>query len=300
MQTIGVIGNGILGNAIVRGFMEWGEVKVWDLDPARATHSKEEAANCDIVFLALPTPAKLDGGCDTSAIEGFLEWAEIRKAWKPESCMVLRSTVPVGFTQRQVEKRAFKLPLLHSPEFLTARCAVTDFQTPARNIIGTPYVPDRESGTPDPQTHAKFEVSRMRLGHLYQDRFPGVKNHFMPSNASELVKLACNTFFGAKVTMFNLFSEIAEAAGVDWKEVREGILSDGRIAHAHTAVAAAHGGVPGFGGACLPKDIADLYVSGTALGVDCELIREVIERNDRIRRPFDPGLTQIQLSSKDA
>lgn len=290
MTTLGVIGNGILGKAISRGFMEMCEVKVFDVVREKATHSLEEAASCDVVMIALPSPAKIDGSCDTSAIEGFLCQASAEFWWRPESCMVLRSTVPIGFTQRQAEMRNFRLPLLHSPEFLTARCAQVDFQTPARNIVGVPCAIETDARAIQYRAH-------MKLIELYERRFPGVQVFSMPSNASELVKLACNTFFASKVTLFNMFAEIAKAAGVDWEDVRAGIMSDGRISHSHTAVG--QGGIPGFGGTCLPKDMADLYISAINLGVDAEIIREVLARNDRIRRPFDASLTRIELPGRD-
>lgn len=294
VKTLGIVGGGVLGHAICRGFMEHAECRVFDVVREKSTHYHlADVATCDIVMIALPTPANPDGTCNTLHIEDFLRTAQHEGWWKPESCYVIRSTVPIGFTQREAEKREFKLPLLHSPEFLTARCAVADFQTPARNIIGTPQL-----GTDRNPIHiAGFSSAKITLFELYTKRFPGVQVHSMPSNASELVKLACNTFFGAKVQLFNLFAETAKAAGVDWETVRAGIMSDGRIAHAHTQVTF---DPPGFGGSCLPKDLADLYHSATGLGVDAELLREVLERNDRIRRPRDPGLTRVELPGRDA
>lgn len=286
-QSLGVIGCGVLGRAIARGFMEHCEIKVYDRVPERATHTLAEAAMADIVMIALPTPANADGTCNTTAIDDFLDEAKRQGWWTPESCFVIRSTVPVGYTQRQAEREQFRLPLLHSPEFLTARCSVVDFQTPARNIIGVPNATgageeyDGEQGR-----------SVKPLADLYRRRFPGVQLQIIRSNASELVKLACNTFFASKVTLFNLFAEIAKAAGVSWDDVRGGILSDGRIAHAHTLVAEQP---IGYGGTCLPKDLADLFHAATALGVDAEILRAVHERNERLRRPHDPDLAKITL-----
>ncbi len=292
MATLGVVGHGILGKSIVRGFMEHCTVKVHDIVPELATHPLEEVATCDIVFIALPTPANADGTCNTTVIDDFLDEAKRQGWWRPESCLVIRSTVPVGYTQRQAAREQFKLPLLHSPEFLTARCSIVDFQTPARNIIGEPTWP-RPAGMPaDPIQTAKWCSALLTLHDLYKTRFPGVAIHRMHSNASELAKLACNTFFASKVTLFNLFAEIAAAAGVDWEDVRGGILSDGRIAHAHTLVASP--GI-GFGGSCLPKDVANLYTSANVMGIDAEIIREVLARNERLRRPHDPDLAKITL-----
>ena len=294
MQSIGVIGGGVLGRAIARGFIEHAEIKVYDVVPERATHSLAEAATCDIVMIALPTPANRDGTCNTTAISEFLTEAQ-NKWWKDDSVYVIRSTVPIGYTRRQAAVSGFKLPIFHSPEFLTARCSLTDFQIPARNIIGNLAI-EYELESTEPiwsitQT-LSWKYGLREIEELYEQRFPGVPVHIMPSNASELVKLACNTFFASKVTLFNLFAEIAKAAGVKWEDVRGAILSDGRIAHAHTLVAEQP---IGFGGACLAKDSADLFHCATALGVDAEIIRAVLDRNERLRRPYDPDLAKIAL-----
>lgn len=292
MQTLGVIGGGVLGRAIARGFMEHATINVYDTLRERATHSLAEAAQCDIVMIALPTPANPDGTCNTLHIEDFLNTAKHEGWWTPESCYCIRSTVPIGFTQAQAAKQEFRLPILHSPEFLTARCSIVDFQTPARNIIGEPKWAHADEAKHNPIRTAMWCSATLNLYELYSRRFPGVHIHRMPSNASELVKLACNTFFASKVTLFNLFAEIAKAAGVEWEDVRGGILSDGRIAHAHTLVAEPP---IGFGGTCLPKDAADLYHCATAIGVDAGIIREVLDRNERLRRPHDQELAKIAL-----
>lgn len=288
MTTLGIVGGGVLGRACARGFIEHvQDVKIFDVQPERSTvYHLADAATCDIVFIALPTPANPDGTCNTLYIEDFLRTAQLEEYWRPESCYVIRSTVPVGFTLRESEKREHRLPLLHSPEFLTARCALTDFQIPARNIIGYPTSIVWNSRTP-------LESAYDALYDLYEQRFPGVPLLPMASSESELVKLACNAFFASKVTLFNVFAEVAKASQLDWQNVRDGILSDGRIAHAHTAVPGPSGG-SGFGGACLPKDTADLYHCARAAGVDAEILKAVLCRNERTRAD-DPGLTRVKL-----
>ncbi len=286
MGTLGIIGGGVLGKAIARGFMEHCDVRVHDAIKERSTHPIEEAATADIVMIALPTPAKPDGKCDTSAIDKFLNQARTEEWWTKESCYVIRSTVPIGYTGCMATQYFYGSPLFHSPEFLTARCAMTDFQTPARNIIGSP------EGSLD-HGYAKWVDAYSKLKSLYETRFPGVPVHLMSSDASELVKLACNSFFAAKVTLFNLFYDLTQQHKLDWESVRGGILSDGRIAHAHTQVPSF--GQLGFGGACLPKDVADLFHCCRDAGVNAELLRAVIERNEETRRPNDEALLRIEL-----
>ena len=289
MLTLGVIGGGVLGRAVARGFMEHADVKVYDVIEERGNvRNLSEAATCDIVMICLPTPPLPDGRCDTSYVEDFLRTAYTEEYWHKDSCYVIRSTVPIGFTDRWFSQYMKNRPLFHSPEFLTARCSLADFQLPARNIIGAPPV-NMDTWTPE------FHVAYKRLFDLYTARFPGVPLFSMQSNASELVKLACNAFFAAKVSMFNLFREVSEAALVDWPTVCDAIMADGRIAHAHTLTPGPDG-KPGFGGTCLPKDTASLFHSANKMGVQSAVLLEaILENNDRMRRQSDPELATIDL-----
>lgn len=250
-MKIGIIGNGVVGNATARSYMEHAEVRVYDVIPEKATHSLGDVINSDIVFICLPSPQESTGlGCDTHLIENLFGVLK-----NTIDNYVLKSTVPIGFTRRMGIK--YGLPnLVHSPEFLTARCAVTDAQLPARNIIGGP-----------PGSGECYEV----LENLYRKRFPGIQVIHMTSDESEAVKLFQNSFFAVKVAFFNEINQLADRLGLDWDTVREGMLTDGRIAHSHTTVPGPDGQY-GFGGTCLPKDLANV----TAILIDAGLARGFI------------------------
>lgn len=264
MLRIGIVGGGVVGRATARCFMEHAEVRVYDTNPSLSTHRILETVSCDLVFVCLPTPQK-DGalGCDTSFVEGFFRETAADERERSRN-FVLRSTVPVGTTRRLSEK--YGLPnLVHSPEFLTARCALTDAMIPARNIIGAPVLP----------TVNTIDGCYDALWELYEKRFPGVQIIGMTSDESELVKLGLNSFFATKVAYFNELRAYADRMGLDWERVHEGILSDGRIAHAHTQVPGPDGKW-GFGGTCLPKDLANLV---DAIGADAHVTLGAHYRN---------------------
>lgn len=244
-MRIGIVGGGVVGQATARAFLEHcDEVRVHDHIISRKTHSLIETVDCDLVFVCLPTPQVRDSlQCDTSSV-GL--WALTVKHLQPHANYVLRSTVPVGFT-RQIREKYGLSNLVHSPEFLTSRCAVTDAQTPARNIIG---VPNYKSGDD------LIGNCLCALHDLYERRFSGVPIQVMSSDESETVKLALNSFFSVKVAFFNEVYTFCQKMGLDFETVRAGMLSDGRIAHAHTQVPGPDGKL-GFGGACLPKDLAN-------------------------------------------
>lgn len=247
---LGVVGGGCVGHATARCFIEHvDEVRVFDVVRERATHSLDETLACDLIMLALPTPQKSDSlECDTSAIEDFFE-ARTLNGVRPHANAnyVIRSTVPVGFTRRMASE--YNLPnLCHSPEFLTARVAVTDAQLPARNIVGDP-------------TPAKFNSAAKILEGLYRLRFPGVPCIVCTSDESEFVKLMQNGFFATKIAYFNEMQQYAAANGLDWSVVLGAMLLDGRISHSHTKVPGPDGKY-GFGPDtpqnCLKKDLANL------------------------------------------
>ena len=292
--TIGVIGGGVLGRALARGFIESAaQVKVFDTMPERSTATREEATCSTFVFICLPTPATIQGYADCKPLVEYLSWArdfirdkhreerkEERHGTGPRPLFVVKSTVPVGWSQMMFE--AYDLPLVHSPEFLTARIALTDFQVPARNIIGVP------TGADLPETTRLHKWADL-LDDFYTSRFPGVPVLRMSSDESELTKLATNSFFATKVAFFNMLREFCAAQGHDFEAVRGGMLSDGRIAHAHTA-SPGPDGMPGFGGTCLPKDLRSLETSLDEAGVSSSILRAVATENWRQRSPVDPAL----------
>lgn len=310
-NRVGIIGGGFVGRAVARGFLEHSrEVRIFDTDPARATHSLRETWQSDFVFVCVPTPAMPDGkpNCSivTAAIHAYAELAA--DDWPreiPKPAIVIRSTVRPGFTafiQRLLLGRpGRKTGVVHSPEFLTARCAHTDFATPARNIIGMVRRFDFKdagetgdaAGMNGHDAERRSAIAATLLRKLYEARFPGVPVQMMTSTESEITKLAMNAFFACKVDFFNLLKQICDAANADFETVRGGMLSDGRIAHAHTAVPGPSGGY-GFGGACLPKDLLSLLTFGNKFGIAGELLRAAHEHNLSLR-PDDATLPRPTL-----
>lgn len=243
IDKIGVIGGGVVGRATARAFIEHaGEIRIYDTVPERATATLRDTLACDLIFVCLPTPSKNSDdramACDTSYLDRF--FFEMVNGPYKNANFVLRSTVPVGYTRRLSQQGLSNV--CHSPEFLTARCSITDAQIPARNIIGVP------------STRLDLDDGACKLARLYQSRFPGVSLQVMSSDESETVKLMLNSFFAVKVAYFNEAYSFAKARGLDWDRIREGVLSDGRIAHSHTMVPGPDG-KRGYGQACLPKDI---------------------------------------------
>lgn len=258
-MKLGIVGGGVVGSALARSYLEHvDEVRVYDVLAERRTHSLDDVFACDLVFVCLPTPQNADGSCDTNALNKFFLTA-LR-----DCRYVIRSTVPIGYTAK-VARAGFNV--VHSPEFLTARCAYADACMPARHIIGYPGAVDMET---------------CPLYQLYSRRFPGGNILGMFSDASEAVKLIQNSFFAVKVAFFNEAFSLCNKLGIDYGTVRAGILADGRIASNHTMVPGPDG-KRGFGGTCLPKDLASYVHQLHAAGLSAWVAQSALHRNTEDR-----------------
>ncbi len=265
-MKLGIIGKGFVGNAIFQGLNHYYNLKVYDIDPKRSTNTFEEVIGCDLVFLCVPTPMYKDTGeCDLSYIESIFEKASETSL----SCVfVIKSTVPVGTTKKLNEKYK-NIKIIHSPEFLTARTAATDFICPSRHIVGG----EAENGT-------------NQLKQIYEERFPGVPCYITTSDESEFIKYFANCFFATKVSYFNEMAIFARARGLNWNRIIEGVMSDGRIGISHHQVPGCDGNF-GFGGTCFPKDINALIKSFEKSGANPIMLKAAWERNLSVRNKKD-------------
>ena len=272
-RTFGIIGAGFVGTAVAKGMMLDGEVRLYDKNDLRRTHTFEEVVNCDYVFICVPTPmANVEGGkASLSIMDSVFE--DIQNARNSEekpnenSIYIIKSTIPVGTTRRYSDRHNF--PVVHCPEFLTERTANIDFLIPARHIIG---------GT-NPSVLSKVE-------NLFSKRFPGVSVLTMGPEEAELVKYMCNCFFATKVLFLNEMRLLVDKLGMDWGDVIQGFLSDGRVSHSHTQVPG-HDGDKGFGGKCFAKDINAIIGLFEEHGLDAKQMKATWEQNKAIRKNWD-------------
>lgn len=228
--SLGIVGGGFVGGAIGRGFALTANVKIYDKDPKRSANSFEDICDSEFIFLCLPTPmTHIEGGrADLTIVDSVCQ--QLKKSGT-EAILIIKSTVPIGTTNELRAK--YELPIIHNPEFLTARNADIDFITPSRTILGG------TSDLVDP------------VAGLFANRFPGNNILKMTSNESEAVKYVANCFFATKVIYFNeVFLGLKEAFGLDWEKVMDGVLTDGRIGISHCDVPG-HDGKLGYGGSCV-------------------------------------------------
>lgn len=269
-MKLGIIGNGVVGSASASVFRRYGhEVLTYDTDPGRSSHHLQDVLEAGFIFVCLPTPQKKNSyELDTSVLSQFFE--ERQDGAFCHKPYVVRSTVPPLYLE--TISRSCKLPnVIHWPEFLTARTAEADAVRPMRNVVG--FVESI-----DPMIRSLF---LNLLGHLFT-----VRTFVGSTRVSALVKLMQNGFSAVKIAFFNEMRHLSDALETDWPLCVEAILAGGWVNPMHTQVPGPDGRF-GFGGTCLPKDLAGLTAIMDDFDIQNGVCRAAYDRNLFLDRPRD-------------
>lgn len=227
-----------------------------------ATDVPAALAGADAVLVCVGTPLDGDGNADLSQVESACRMIA-RTA--PNTTVVVRSTLPLGTTERLAEwlERNDLSRVVTNPEFLRQGSAVADFGAPTRIVIGTHH------GLPSPASRLVELIHAAPAAPVLVTDFA----------TADMIKNAANAFLATKLSFINEVADLCEAYGADVETVAEGIGLDPRIGRSYLRP-----GI-GFGGSCLPKELANLTQLGERRGLPVTLLHAASHENGhRIER----------------
>lgn len=259
-MKIGVVGYGYVGKAVAASYKT---DQLLINDPAYENISRpigELKAQCDAIFVCVPTPQSDNGACDTSVLELVIE-----QLFGYQGIVIAKSTASPMVYQHLEETSGLKLA--HVPEFLTQINAVNDYLNPKKIVVGCRRNIIKEVTDVITKSNVHF------IGNI----------EYCAVGEAAFFKYMANTFLATKVIINNEYYELVQALGLDWAVIANMAKADPRLGDSHWQVPGPDG-ARGFGGACFPKDTVALSKIAQDAGVEVSVLDAAINKNYYYRK----------------
>jgi UDPglucose 6-dehydrogenase len=256
-MKVGIVGAGFVGGAVKNAYdLEGIECVV--VDPAKGyTATIADLADCDGIFICVPSPTRDDGSCDTSILENVVDQLS-----NYQGVIISKVTAPPSVYQKLFSKND---RLVHAPEFLVAAQAKEDYINGTFAILGGTH----------PHTDTALEI--IKAG---QKKIEDIS--FTEIGEASLAKYCINSMLATKVTFMNQIYQLCESAGLNFEAVKVSIALDTRQGYTHFDVPGPDGKF-GFGGACFPKDTSALLKYAESVGSNLSVLDTAVLANKVIR-----------------
>lgn len=262
LPVVGIVGLGHVGQALANALAPAFTIVHCDPAQPRSQSLATLAQKCAVVFVCVPTPGTASGAADVSIVQAVVGGiAQAARGAPAAPLVVIKSTVPPGTTQALARQHA-PLHIVVSPEFLRQHAAAQDLAQATRIVVGVP--------APAPPAAALDALQP-----VWRALSPHAQVVVTDAATAELAKYATNAFLALKVSFANQMADACGELGVDYAAFARVLALDPRIGASHLAVPG-HDGQRGFGGPCLPKDLAALLA---VLGPQLPLLQAVARLN---------------------
>ena len=273
-MKLGIVGQGFVGLALKAGFEKHYKIETYDkfIESKSTCDLADMVAECEVIFVCVPTPMNLNGSCHTDIVEDVVKeinkwsyayWGNIDR--KPT--IVIKSTVSPGTTER-LHKKYKSVDVIFNPEFLTEATFIEDFKNQNRIILGG------------------IRRGTNKLRQVYSKVFPSTTIVKTGAKYAEMVKYFTNCFLSTKVSFANEMKQICDRLDIDYDKVVEYATYDERLDKSHWAVPGPDGDY-GFGGHCLPKDLNALISVAYHLKLEPTILNAVNKLNLLVRKNRD-------------
>ena len=277
-MKIGFIGQGFIGKNYADHLEEEGHAVVrYALEPEFVSN-KEKIKECDIVFIAVPTPST-PKGFDDSIVRAAIELT------RDDATIVIKSTIVPGTTESIQEQFPTRF-VLHAPEFLTEKNAAHDVRHPVRNVVGIPH------DTPEFRARATSVLALFA---------PSTFQAITSAREAEIIKYAANCLLYSKVLMVNLFYDLARTNACHWEIIRDALKADPRIGPSHLDPVHKSGPMAdvvgrGAGGHCFIKDFEAFRRMYAALNdaYGSAVLDAMVQKNNELLRTSGKDLDLLE------